>query len=291
MKSPSPGLTNTLRFHFGLLVTMRDEDILNAVMSVIHGTYTPWIAATRYHVPNKNILQLATILELIQEQQDTNIVDSYNQQQIFICVRNNFNLPSFQSHEYTEWELREAGEIRILDKSSYSDILENVGVPKSTLCRSLNVIFPPLKCSYLKHLWDLILVGKITKKIFREVIQKTGIKTKSIKNLPYQGQRSIHCGNIRNICCTWTPKIYNKPHKQNKKVLHYVGKWIISNEVESKSSQGYSRRLIQCVNREEGSVEVQKRKTRIFMINVLGLRYKRVKQSDTRLDWFMFHKI
>ena len=27
------------------------------------------------------------------------------------------------------------------------------------------------------------------------------------------------------------------------------------------------------------------------MINVLGLRYKRVKQSDTRLDWFMFHKI
>ena len=136
-------------------------------MSVIHGTYTPCKAATRYHVTNRNILQVSTTLESMQEQRDITLVESYNQQQIFRWVRNQIDLPSVQGHVYTEWELCEECQIIILMKSSYSKILEKFGVPKSTLCRSLNVIFPPLKCSYLKHLSDIIVVGKIKNKIVR----------------------------------------------------------------------------------------------------------------------------
>ena len=64
-------------------------------------------------------------------------------------------------------------------KSSYSEILENFGVPDSTLIFPLNVTSPSLKCSSLKHLWDLMGVGKITKRIVREVIAKIVVKNKS----------------------------------------------------------------------------------------------------------------
>ena len=64
-------------------------------------------------------------------------------------------------------------------KLSYSEILENFGVPKSTLCRSLNLIFLSLKCSSLKHMWDLIVVVKISKIIVREVIVKIVFQNKS----------------------------------------------------------------------------------------------------------------
>ena len=67
---------------------------------------------------------------------------------------------------------------RILDKSSYSDILGEFGLPNSTLTYFLNVIFPPLKCSSLRHLWDLMGVGKITKIIVREVIEKQLLRKK-----------------------------------------------------------------------------------------------------------------
>ena len=42
--------------------------------------------------------------------------------------QNNLNLPSVQDQTHTEWELYKAFEIKILDKSSYSKILGNLGV-------------------------------------------------------------------------------------------------------------------------------------------------------------------
>ena len=64
-------------------------------------------------------------------------------------------------------------------KSRYSEILEEFRVPKSTIWLTLNVILPPLNCPSMKHLWDLIGVDKITKKIVREVIMLTVVKTRS----------------------------------------------------------------------------------------------------------------
>ena len=146
---------------------MSHEDLLKALTFVINGTHTHCTDAKIYHVPNRNILQVSTTLESIQEQWDNPLVESYNQQQIFLWVINHLNLPSVQGHGYTEREIREAVERRILENSRYSEIIEIFGVPKSTICLSLNVIFPPLKYSSLKHLWGLVRFGKTTKKIVR----------------------------------------------------------------------------------------------------------------------------
>ena len=102
---------------------MRHKDIFNSIISVVHLTFTPFTAVTRYIFPNKKILQVATKPEYIQEQWNTPLVESYNQQQIFRWVRNHLNLPLVQQQEYTEWDLREACERRILFKSSYSGLL------------------------------------------------------------------------------------------------------------------------------------------------------------------------
>ena len=76
-------------------------------------------------------------------------------------------------------ELCKSFKIRILEKSRYSDILGKFGVPKFTLTGSLNVIFPRLKFSSLKYLWDLMGVDKITKRIVREVMAKIFFNKKS----------------------------------------------------------------------------------------------------------------
>ena len=167
LKSPTPGLTKTLQFHFRLLVTISHEDIFTALMSIIHGMSTPCTSAKKYYVPNRKTLEVSTTLEPTQEQWDTPLVESYNKQHIFRWVRNRLNLPSVQGHGYTEWDLREACEIRALIKSSYYEIIDQFGAPKSTLTRPLNVIFLPLKCSSLKHPWYLMGVGKITTRIVR----------------------------------------------------------------------------------------------------------------------------
>ena len=74
MHSPHPGLTKTNQFHFRLLVTMIHGDIFKAVMSVVHGTLTPRTSETRYHLPNRKILQLETTLEPIQQQWEIPLV-------------------------------------------------------------------------------------------------------------------------------------------------------------------------------------------------------------------------
>ena len=151
-------------------------------MYVTNGTHIYHTSTTIYNVPNRKILEIETTLEYIQKQWDTPLIESYNWQQIFIWVRNHLNLPSVQGRRYNEWEIREACERRILEKSSNSDIIENLEVPNSTLCSSLNAIFLSLQYSSPNHLWGIILVGKISKKIVREVRSKINIKKKSGNN-------------------------------------------------------------------------------------------------------------
>ena len=43
-------------------------------MSLVHRTSTPCAAASKYHVPNRNILQVGTTLESVQEEQDNPLV-------------------------------------------------------------------------------------------------------------------------------------------------------------------------------------------------------------------------
>ena len=63
----------------------------------------------------------------------------------------------------------------MLDKSIYSDILGNLGVPKahSNLLPEYNL--PGyLKCSSMKHLWDIIGLGVISKREKIFVKEKKG---------------------------------------------------------------------------------------------------------------------
>ena len=63
-------------------------------------------------------------------------------------------------------------------KSNYSEIIEESGIPKSTLQLTLNVIFPPLEFNYLKHLWNLISTGYVKKEIFRKLVMVTTTKNR-----------------------------------------------------------------------------------------------------------------
>ena len=146
---------------------MRHEDILKYVMSVVHRLDAPRADVSIYSVLNRNIIEVVIKMEYLQEERDTTFVESYNQQHIFIWFRNHINLPLVQVRGYTEREIHQAYKIIILDKSRYSDIIGKFGVRKSTLTVSLNVNFPRLKCSSLKLLWNLMGIGKITKKIVR----------------------------------------------------------------------------------------------------------------------------
>ena len=77
-------------------------------MPVLQISDTPYAVASRYSVLNRKILDIATKMEYIQEEQDTPLVEYDNQQHIFRWVRNNINLPLVQGQTYTEWELRQA---------------------------------------------------------------------------------------------------------------------------------------------------------------------------------------
>ena len=87
----------------------------------------------------------------------------------------NLSLPSGRGH-YMDWELRQSFEEIILLKSSCATIHDNFGVTKTSLQSYLHVIFSPLKCTSLKHLWYLMSLGEISNKAVRKTITKNTAK-------------------------------------------------------------------------------------------------------------------
>ena len=124
---------------------MRYEDIIKDAMSIFQGLVIPRADAYICSFLDRKILEIEIKLESVQEERDTPLVESYNQQQIYIWVRTKLSLPSVRGQTYKEWEPRQSCERIILDKSSYSDVLVKYGVPKSTLTYSPKVISPPMK--------------------------------------------------------------------------------------------------------------------------------------------------
>ena len=79
---------------------MIDEDIIQSIISVVHGSDTPRTSTSRYSVLSRNTLHIGTKLECVQEEEDTLLLESKNQQHIFRCVRNVINLFSVQGQTY-----------------------------------------------------------------------------------------------------------------------------------------------------------------------------------------------
>ena len=62
---------------------MSHEDLLKYVMSVVHRSSTPRSDSSIYSALNRKILEIEIKLESVQEEQDTPLVESDNQQQIY----------------------------------------------------------------------------------------------------------------------------------------------------------------------------------------------------------------
>ena len=139
------------------------NSIHNAVMATLLINISSRQVSLLYKVLYRSIMKVTTALEYIQEQRVTPLVENVNQQQIYRRVRKHILLPSCRGH-YTDWELRQSVEEIILLKSSCATIQDNFGVPNTYLQRYLNVIFPSLKFSSLKHLWYLTSLGEISNK-------------------------------------------------------------------------------------------------------------------------------
>ena len=60
-------------------------------------------------------------------------------------------------------------------KSRYSEILEEFGVTKTILWLTFNVLLLIVKYTSKKHHWGVATVGKVMRKIVREVIGLTKI--------------------------------------------------------------------------------------------------------------------
>ena len=120
-------------------------------------------------------MKVTTALESVQEQRVTPLAENDNQQQIYRWVRKYLLGPSGRGH-YMDWGLLQSVEERILLKSSYAAIQDNFGVPNTSLQSYLNVLFPSLKCSPLKHLWYLMGLGEISNRMVRKKITEKIVK-------------------------------------------------------------------------------------------------------------------
>ena len=139
-------------------ISYDNTTFLNAVMSILSRKISTRQASSVYNVPYRKIINITTALESAQEQRVTTLVENYNQQQIYRWVRKYLLLPLCRG-DYTDWELRQSVEGIILLESGCATIHEDFGVPNTYLQRYLNLIFPPLKISSLKHLWYLMSLG------------------------------------------------------------------------------------------------------------------------------------
>ena len=112
------------------------------------------------------------------------MVANDNQKQIYRWVRNYFLLPSGREY-YTDLELRQSVEVIILLKSSCPAIHDNFIVTKNSLQGYMNVILPPLKRSFLNHLWYLMSLGEINNKSVRKTTTENFVKKNQDRKLTF----------------------------------------------------------------------------------------------------------
>ena len=138
--------------------------VLNEVMAIISRRISKSQASSFHKVPYMNILNVITALESIQEQRVTPLVENDNKKQIYRWVRNYVLLP-FCKRDYTYWDICQSVEVIILLKLICTAIHDDFVAPNNSLQRYTNVILPSQECSSLKHLWYIMSLGEISKKL------------------------------------------------------------------------------------------------------------------------------
>ena len=152
---------------------------------------------------------------------------------------------------YTDWELRQSVEERILLKSICAEIQDNFGVTKTSLQRYLNAIFPRLKCSSLKHLWYLMSLGEIRNKTVRKTItekifqQEVGHKSYLLRDEESYIAATTEIEGARGL-----PRDNTTISDELQQGLHGVGRRDVNKTITPDSSLRYARRVIARVNKE-----------------------------------------
>ena len=190
-------------------------------------------------------------LESIQEQRVAPLVENDNQQQIYRWVRKHLLLLSGRGH-YTDWEILQPVEEIILLKSSCATIQDNFGVTNTSLQRYLNVIFPPLKCSSLKHLWYLMSLGKISNKTVRKTITENIVKKElGHKSYLLKDEEAYIVSTTEIDGANGLPRDTTTISNELQQVLHGVGCRYANKTITPPSALRYARRVIARVNKKE----------------------------------------
>ena len=130
-------------------------------------------------------------------------------------------------------------------KSTYDELVQEFGLSKGTLCQILNVLFPPLKHTFLKHLWHLIAIGCVKKERVREVIGLTTIKNIiGRENYLLRDEESYILENLEMDSAHGLPKDTNITAPELQEMIHYVRKHGHINDISPKSAMQYSQRFI-----------------------------------------------
>ena len=195
-------------------------------------------------------MKVTTLLEYIQEQRVTPLVENGNQQQIYRRVRKHLFLPSGRGH-YTDWELCQSVEERILLKSSCAANQDTFAVPKTSLQRYLHVIFPPLKCSMLKHLWYLVSLGEISNKTVRKTItEKISKQELGHKSYLFRDEEAYIVATTEIEGAHGLPRDTTTFSDELQQVLHGVGHRDVTKTITPYTALRYAHRVIACVNKK-----------------------------------------
>ena len=166
----------------------------------------------------------------------------------------NLSLPSGRGH-YTDWELRQSFEEIILLKSSCAAIQDNFVVPNTSLQRYLNIIFPSLKCSLLKHLWYLMRLGEVRNKTVRNMITEKIVRFEvGHENHLLKYEEAYILETIELEGAHGLPRYTCTISDERQQVLYGVGRQDVNNTITPASVLRYTHRVIARANKEEDNV-------------------------------------
>ena len=83
------------------------------------------------------------------------LVDTKNKNQITSWAQERLDF-NHSNQPYTNWELMNACQIRVLSNASYDKLKSEYGIPKSTLKGYIEKICPPLQCINAQHVHKIL---------------------------------------------------------------------------------------------------------------------------------------
>ena len=203
-------------------------------------------------------MKVTSELESIKKQRVTPLIENDNHQQIYRWVRKYLLGPPGRGH-YMDWDLRQPVEEIILLKSSCAAIQDNFVVPKTSLQRYLNLIFPSLKCSSLKHLWYLMSLGEISNKTVRKRITENIVKHELGHDSYLLRDKEAYIMETTEIeGAHGLPRDNTTIYNEIQQVLHGVGHRDVTEPITPDSALRHARRVIARVNKEDDNEEGHK---------------------------------